>query len=406
MSASKPLTSLQHGTSGVIGARTGKAIVLQKSQSLKLINTHGKQVIDFFAFALDSDFRPLSSTTLDFLSMQHTRSGNMRSVPKAGDKLYSNRRRPMLTFEKDTSPGVHDTLVPACDAERFRQLGVPGHHGSCGENLHTALQEAEYPFPMDLTPEPFNLWMNVPVREGGALDFVEPVSQEGDYVVLQAEENCLVVCSACPQDVTPVNGCESSTVFPWSPTNEALTIETALEDLSSWATEASGGIGFTDWSPLALFPSECSKHCTRKQQDHGGGMHLLVFAGDIPSFKLFENDRLLAFLDIQPLSLGHAKTTDSACGTKQLVVPKHHGGKLTDIPDESLSEILPVAKKLAQAMQAENYNILQNNGRLAHQEVDHIPKPNQTEGLGIEWPAQKTDMDKLKALFNDVKAKM
>ncbi|KAI4208697.1 MAG: hypothetical protein LQ348_000018 [Seirophora lacunosa] len=206
MSASKPLTSLQHGTSGVIEARTGKAIVLQKSQSLKLINTHGKQVIDFFAFALDSDLKSLSSTTLNFLSMPHTRSGNMRSVPKAGDKLYSNRRRPMLTFEKDTSPGVHDTLVPACDAERFRQLGVSGHHDSCGENLHTALQEVGYPFPMDLTPEPFNLWMNVPVREGGALDFVEPVSQEGDYVVLQAEENCLVVCSACPQDVTPVNG--------------------------------------------------------------------------------------------------------------------------------------------------------------------------------------------------------
>ncbi|KAL9586706.1 MAG: hypothetical protein Q9212_000714 [Teloschistes hypoglaucus] len=86
--------------------------------------------------------------------------------------------------------------------------------------------------------------------------------------------------------------------------------------------------------------------------------------GEIPSFKLFESDRLLAFLDIQPLSLGHA-----------LVVPKHHGAKLTDIPDESLQEIL-------------------------------IPKPNQTEGLGIEWPAQKTDMDKLKALFNELKAKM
>ncbi|KAL8909298.1 MAG: hypothetical protein Q9207_000308 [Kuettlingeria erythrocarpa] len=127
-----------------------------------------------------------------------------------------------------------------------------------------------------------------------------------------------------------------------------------------------------------------------------------IIKGDIPSFKLFESDRLLAFLDIQPLSLGHA-----------LVVPKHHGAKLTDIPDESLTEILflprclqPVVKRLAKAMDAENYNVLQNNGRLAHQEVDHIPKPNTTEGLGIEWPAQKTDMDKLKALFNEVKAKM
>ncbi|KAL8973344.1 MAG: hypothetical protein Q9183_000037 [Haloplaca sp. 2 TL-2023] len=57
-------------------------------------------------------------------------------------------------------------------------------------------------------------------------------------------------------------------------------------------------------------------------------------------------------------------------------------------------------------MNAENYNILQNNGRLAHQEVDHIPKPSEAEGLGISWPAQKTDMDKLKVLFNEVKAKM
>ncbi|KAI4278982.1 MAG: hypothetical protein LQ337_000589 [Flavoplaca oasis] len=68
--------------------------------------------------------------------------------------------------------------------------------------------------------------------------------------------------------------------------------------------------------------------------------------------------------------------------------------------------VQPVVKKLALAMNAENYNVLQNNGRLAHQEVDHIPKPNQTEGLGIQWPAQNTDMDKLKALFNEVKAKM
>jgi diadenosine tetraphosphate (Ap4A) HIT family hydrolase len=56
----------------------------------------------------------------------------------------------------------------------------------------------------------------------------------------------------------------------------------------------------------------------------------------------------------------------------QLVIPKHHGAKLTDIPDDQLSEILPVVKKLASASGAENYNLLQNNGRLAHQVVDHV----------------------------------
>jgi len=125
-----------------------------------------------------------------------------------------------------------------------------------------------------------------------------------------------------------------------------------------------------------------------------------IVKGDIPSFKLFESDKVFAFLDINPLSKGHA-----------LVIPKHHGAKLTDIPDDSLAELLPVVKKLVLATGAEDYNVLQNNGRIAHQEVDHvhfhmIPKPNEKEGLGIVWPQQKTDMDGLKALLADIKSKM
>lgn len=93
------------------------------------------------------------------------------------------------------------------------------------------------------------------------------------------------------------------------------------------------------------------------------------------------------------------------------MIPKHHGAKLTDIPDSSLEELLPVAKKIAAASGAENYNILQNNGRLAHQEVDHvhfhvIPKPNEQEGLGIGWPQQKIGKDRLQQLLEDIKAKM
>lgn len=92
------------------------------------------------------------------------------------------------------------------------------------------------------------------------------------------------------------------------------------------------------------------------------------------------------------------------------MIPKHHGAKLTDIPDDALTEILPVVKKLAAVSGAEDYNVLQNNGRIAHQEVDHvhfhmIPKPNETEGLGVGWPAGKTDFDALKQLHADLKAK-
>ncbi|KAJ5296084.1 hypothetical protein N7508_010905 [Penicillium antarcticum] len=131
---------------------------------------------------------------------------------------------------------------------------------------------------------------------------------------------------------------------------------------------------------------------------------------DIPSFKVFESDKVFAFLDIQPLSRGHAVRIPLS-PPHSLVIPKFHGAKLTDIPDEDLLEILPVAKKIAKASGATDFNILQNNGRIAHQVVDHvhfhmIPKPNEEEGMTIGWPTQATDMDKLKALHEEIKSKM
>ncbi|ATY64846.1 HIT domain protein [Cordyceps militaris CM01] len=125
-----------------------------------------------------------------------------------------------------------------------------------------------------------------------------------------------------------------------------------------------------------------------------------IIKGEIPCMKLFESDKTLAFLDIGPLSKGHA-----------LVIPKFHGAKLADIPDDHLTEILPTLKKLVSATGATDYNVLQNNGTIAHQQVHHvhfhmIPKPNETEGLGISWPATAGDMDKLKSLCEDIKSKM
>ncbi|KAI9653118.1 MAG: Adenosine 5'-monophosphoramidase [Alyxoria varia] len=128
-----------------------------------------------------------------------------------------------------------------------------------------------------------------------------------------------------------------------------------------------------------------------------------IIKGEIPSAKLFESPTTLAFLDITPLSKGHA-----------LVIPKHHGAKLTDIPDDSLSEILTTLKRIAAATGAPNYNILQNNGRAAHQVVDHvhfhmIPKPveDDAKGLGIGWPAQQgVSGEELGRLAEDIRAKM
>ncbi|KAF8964261.1 HIT-like domain-containing protein [Flammula alnicola] len=127
-----------------------------------------------------------------------------------------------------------------------------------------------------------------------------------------------------------------------------------------------------------------------------------IIKGDIPSFKLLESESSFAFLDIGPLSRGHA-----------LVVPKFHAEKLHDLPDEYLVDVLPIAKKIALAQGTPDYNILQNNGRIAHQEVPHvhfhiIPKPieNPDEGLAIGWPAKPMAKDELQKIFEEIKSKL
>ncbi|KAJ7258757.1 HIT-like protein [Mycena haematopus] len=125
-----------------------------------------------------------------------------------------------------------------------------------------------------------------------------------------------------------------------------------------------------------------------------------IIKGEIPSFKLIETELSFSFLDIGPLSKGHA-----------LVIPKYHAHKLHELPDDYLADAMPVAKKIALAQGAENYNILQNNGRLAHQEVDHvhfhvIPKPSAEEGLIIGWPTKPMAKEELQALHEEMKGKL
>ncbi|KAI0629800.1 HIT-like protein [Trametes polyzona] len=127
-----------------------------------------------------------------------------------------------------------------------------------------------------------------------------------------------------------------------------------------------------------------------------------IVKGEIPSLKLIETEKVLSFLDIGPLSKGHA-----------LIIPKYHAEKMHELPDEYFADVLPTAKKIVLALGAENYNLLQNNGRIAHQEVDHvhfhvIPKPeaSDSEGLVVGWPAKKPALDDLKKLQDEILAKL
>jgi histidine triad (HIT) family protein len=112
-----------------------------------------------------------------------------------------------------------------------------------------------------------------------------------------------------------------------------------------------------------------------------------ILRGEIPAHKVYEDDRVLAFLDVGPLSRGHT-----------LVIPKEPAETLDALSDESAAAIGRVLPRLCRAVQkatgVSQYNVLQNNGPRAHQAVYHvhfhiIPKPDADSGLGIGWPASK-----------------
>jgi histidine triad (HIT) family protein len=90
-----------------------------------------------------------------------------------------------------------------------------------------------------------------------------------------------------------------------------------------------------------------------------------IAAGEIPSFKVYEDEFALAFLDINPFSRGHT-----------LVIPKVHFEGLLDIDGETLSALVgrvrEVAARLVPALGCDGFNILQNNGEAAGQTVRHI----------------------------------
>ncbi len=179
-----------------IPARKGKAAPVRRGQTVKVINTKGQQVVDTWAFSTD-DLR-------EFLSMEHSRVAIGRIIPKIGDVLVTNRRRPILTLIADTSGGVHDTLLAACDRYRYEGLGVTEYHDNCTDNLLAALAALGLEAPH--TPAPLNLFMNTPVIGGDRIDFRPPVSTPGSYVALRAEMDCIIAFSACPQDLVPING--------------------------------------------------------------------------------------------------------------------------------------------------------------------------------------------------------
>ncbi|GIS11017.1 MAG: hypothetical protein CM15mP115_01680 [Alphaproteobacteria bacterium] len=176
--------------------RCGVAVRVAAGRSIRVINTHGTQVCDFWALC--------DGAPHEFLSMAHCHTETGGIMPAVGDVMVSNRRRPMLTITSDDSPGVHDTVIASCDWPRYQVLGCSEYHDNCADNFRMALMaigEAAVH-----VPDPFNLWMNIPVSPKGRISWEAPVSSAGHSIVMRAETDIIAVMSACPQDLTPING--------------------------------------------------------------------------------------------------------------------------------------------------------------------------------------------------------
>lgn len=128
-----------------------------------------------------------------------------------------------------------------------------------------------------------------------------------------------------------------------------------------------------------------------------------IIKGEIPSHKIYEDDKVFAFLDIGPLSTGHT-----------LVIPKEAAPTLDQLSDESAAAIGRVLPRLCRAVMkatgASDFNILQNNGASAHQVVMHvhfhiIPK-FEHEGLGIGWKPKTFDHAAGAALAKQIAASL
>ena len=178
-----------------IPAAHGKAFRLDAGDTISVINTFGHQVVDTWAFdAKDINHR---------LSMELTRRYLLKLRPAVGDVLYTNYRNPILSLIGDTSDGMHDTLITACDKATYDKLGC-GEHRSCADNLAEAL--TEFGLSLPFTPGPINLFMNIPISNDMNIEMKACEAPPGATVTLRAEIDCYIAFSCCPMDIVPVNG--------------------------------------------------------------------------------------------------------------------------------------------------------------------------------------------------------
>ena len=186
-----------------IAPSSGVAFRLRAGQRLTVIDPEGEQVSDLLAFADGSGADGSGGADVgEWLSSGRTFDYEETVRITTGNRLWSNRSRPMLTVEADMC-GVHDFLLTPCSPEMYRLLyglDEDHEHPSCLTNLARHL--GPYGVDRDRVPTTFNIFMNVPLRPDGSLSVEPPTSRPGDAITFRAELDLVVGLTACAAEGT------------------------------------------------------------------------------------------------------------------------------------------------------------------------------------------------------------
>jgi len=177
----------------VIPARAPWARVIRRGETLRIVDSHGQQAVDFLCYsAADPEERYHAPNTIK-------KAGHI--LLTTGDTLYSDRARPLFTIVAD-SFGGHDTIGGCCSEPSNVMLYGVANKG-CRENFLATLAPHGLGW-RDIVPN-VNWFMTVPVGAAGDAVIALGASKPGDHVDIRAEMDALAVISNCPQVLNPCN---------------------------------------------------------------------------------------------------------------------------------------------------------------------------------------------------------
>lgn len=197
----------------LISGGYGEAFEVLSGDYIKITDVEGQQVGDFIAFN--------TNNLKEYLSTAQTRVMNEKITVGKEDGLFSNYKNKMFEIVEDTV-GVHDTLYPCCDKERYLLTFGVKDHRNCRENLVEALKKYEIGYWR--IPGPVNIFQNTPINPDGTFgEFAEPESRADDFIIVKALMDSVIAISACPMDLSPVNA--------WKITDLKVSVSQDLESI-------------------------------------------------------------------------------------------------------------------------------------------------------------------------------